>query len=36
MQISMATTVDQAVSMAAPTVEIDPSSLLEELGGEEL
>lgn len=36
MQISMATTVDQAVTMAAPTVEIDPSSLLEELGGEEL
>ena len=34
--ISMATTVDQAVTMAAPTLEIDPSSLLSELGGEEL
>lgn len=35
-QIAMATSVDQAVTMAAPTVEIDPSSLLDELNGEEL
>ncbi len=35
-QISMATTIDQAVTMAAPTVEIDPTSLLGELDGEEL
>lgn len=35
-RISMATTVDQAVTMAAPTLEIDPSSLLNELGDVEL
>lgn len=35
-QIAMATSVDQAVTMAAPTVEIDPSSLLDELNGEDL
>lgn len=35
-QIAMALSVDQAVTMAAPTVEIDPSSLLDELNGEEL
>lgn len=34
--VSMAMTVDQAVTMGAPTLEIDPSSLLSELDGEEL
>ena len=35
-RISLAMTVDQAFTMAAPTLEIDPSSLLSELGDVEL
>ena len=35
-RISLATTVDQAFTMTTPTLEIDPSSLLSELGDVEL